>query len=72
MLSLKLTQSGVSDGFKMLVPLYVELTDGRVLRLGSATMIGNKTVEQQVPVGQLPVKRALINHYHDVLALEDR
>jgi aminopeptidase N len=72
LLRLKLTQSGVSDGFKMLVPLYVEMTDGRVVRLGSATMIGNKTIEQQVPLGNLPVKRALINHYYDVLSLEEK
>ena len=71
-LALKLTQSGVTDGFKMLVPLYVEMTDGRVLRLGSATMIGNKTIEQEIPLGQLPVKRALLNHHYDVLALEEK
>jgi hypothetical protein len=71
-LTLKLTQSGVSDGFKMLVPLYAELTDGRVVRLGSATIIGNSTVQQQVPLGQIPVKRALLNHNYDVLALEQK
>ena len=71
-LSLKLTQSWVSDGFKMLLPLYAELTDGRVVRLGSATMIGNRTIEQQVPLGQVPVKRALLNHCYDVLALEQK
>jgi hypothetical protein len=69
---LKLTQSGVSDGFRMLVPLYVEFQDGRVARLGSAKMTGNTTVEQEVPLGQLPVKRALINHYYDVLSIEAR
>jgi hypothetical protein len=71
-LKLKLTQSGVSDGFKMLVPLYAELTDGRIVRLGSATIIGNTTVEQKVPLGQIPVKRALMNHNYDVLALEQK
>jgi aminopeptidase N len=71
-LALKLTQSGVSDGFKMLVPLYAELTDGRIVRLGSATIIGNTTVEQQVPLGQVPVKRAILNHNYDVLALEQK
>ena len=70
LLSLKITQSGVHDGFKMPVPLYVELTDGRVVRLGSATMVGNKTIEQQVPLGNIPVKRALLNYYYDVLGLE--
>jgi hypothetical protein len=71
-LNVKLTQSGVSDGFKMPVPLYVELTDGRVVRLGSATMVGNRTIEQQVPLGNIPVKRALLNYYYDVLGLEER
>jgi hypothetical protein len=71
-LSLKLTQSNVSDGFKMLVPLYVELQDGRVMRLGSARMTGNQTIEQEIPLGQIPVKRALINHNYDVLSLEER
>jgi hypothetical protein len=69
---LKLTQSGVSDGFKMLVPMYAELTDGRVVRIGSATIIGNSTVQQQVPLGQTPVKRVVLNHYYDVLALEQK
>lgn len=71
-LSIKLTQSGVSDGFRMLVPLYIELQDGRVMRLGSARITGNNTVEQQVPLGQVPVKRALVNHYYDVLSVEER
>ncbi len=70
--NLKVTQSGVSDGFKMLLPLYVELQDGRVLRLGSAAMTGNKTIEQSVPLGQLAVKRVLLNHYYDVLSLEEK
>lgn len=69
---IKLIQSGVSDGFKMLVPIYVEFEDGRVMRLGSARMSGNTTVEQEVPLAQLPVKRALINYYYDVLNIENR
>jgi aminopeptidase N len=71
-LSLKLTQSNVSDGFKMLVPLYVELQDGRVVRLGNARMTGNQTIDQEIPLGQIPVKRAFINHNYDVLSLEER
>ena len=51
---------------------YAELTDGRIVRLGSATIIGNTTVEQKVPLGQVPVKRALMNHNYDVLALEQK
>jgi len=71
-LSLKLTQSNVSDGFKMLVPLYVELQDGRVVRLGNARMTGNQTIDQEIPLGQIQVKRAFINHNYDVLSLEER
>jgi hypothetical protein len=33
-LHLKLTQSGVSANFKMPVPIYLELTNGRIIRLG--------------------------------------
>ena len=71
-ISMKLTQSNVSDGFKMQVPLYVELQDGRMLRVGNAGMVGSSTIEQEIPLGQIPVKRLLINYYYDVLTLEDR
>ena len=71
-ITMKLTQSNVSDAFKMQVPLYVELQDGRVTRVGNAGMVGNSTVEQKIPIGQLPVKRLLINYYYDVLALEEK
>jgi aminopeptidase N len=71
-LSMKITQSNVNDGFVMLVPIYVEMQDGRVVRLGSATLRGNSSVEQDVPLGQLPVKRAMLNYYYDVLATEER
>jgi aminopeptidase N len=70
--SIKITQSGVSDGFMMLVPIYVELQDGRTVRLGSATMRGNSSVEQKVGLGQFPVKRVVLNHNYDVLALEGK
>ena len=69
-LSLKLTQSGVDDGFVMPVPVYAELQDGRILRLGSAVVRGNSTFEGEIPLGAMPVKRAMINYYYDVLALE--
>ena len=71
-ITMKLTQSNVSDAFKMQVPLYVELQDGRVARVGNAGMVGNSTVEQKIPVGQLPVKRLLINYYYDVLSIEEK
>jgi hypothetical protein len=65
----KLTQSGVNDSFRMLVPVYFELNDGRVVELGKIRAIGNTTVAQKVP---LPLtdkpKRALINYMNDILA----
>jgi len=53
----------------MLVPLYLELGDGRVVSLGSARMAGPGTIEQHVPLKGLKQrpKRALIAYYDDVL-----
>jgi hypothetical protein len=69
-LSMKLTQSGVSPEFRMLVPIYLELANGQIARLGSARPIGNITVEQKVPLKGVKEKprRAMINYYSDVLA----
>ncbi len=67
---LKLAQSGVDQNFKMLVPIYFEMNDGRLLTLGRARMLGNSSVEQTVPLKGLKEKpkRAVINYYNDVLA----
>lgn len=69
-MSMKLKQSGVSDRFRMLVPVYLELADGSIIRLGSASPDGNATVEQKVPLKGLKQqpKRAMINYFSDVLA----
>ena len=67
-LSGKITQSGVSDKFKMPVPVYVDYGKGWV-RLGAAFVVGNSTVE----LGNLKLpqaaKRAAICAQADVLAL---
>ena len=66
----KVTQSGVNDKFRMLVPIYLELADGRTVPLGRARLAGNSSVEQKVPlrgVKDAP-KRALLNYNYDVLA----
>jgi len=69
LLKLSVTQSGVSDRFKMLVPVYLDF-DGKITRLGEATVIGNSTTpEFKVMLPQKP-KRVLINAFHDVLAAE--
>jgi aminopeptidase N len=69
-LNMKLTQSGVNPEFRMLVPIYLELANGQVARLGSARPAGNMTVEQKVPLKgtKEKPKRAMINYYNDVLA----
>jgi hypothetical protein len=69
----KLTQSGVPDSFKMIVPIYLELTDGRNIRLGIVMMQGSSTTETTVPLGKppAPIKRAVIDYMHDVLAVEN-
>jgi hypothetical protein len=72
-LHVKLIQSGVSDKFKMLVPVYLELTDGKVIRLGSFTIIGSNTIDRTLQLGKLPapVKRVSINYYYDVLCIDN-
>jgi len=69
-MSFKVTQSGVDDKFRMLVPIYVEMADGKAFFLGRARMVGNTSVEQKVPLKgwKTPPRRALINYYDDVLA----
>jgi len=68
--NMKLTQSGVDDKFKMLVPIYLEMDDGRLFALGRAHVTGNSSVEDKVPLNGLKTKpkRAVLNYYDDVLA----
>ena len=70
MFGFKVTQSGVDDKFRMIVPVYLELTDGRTVNLGRARLVGNTSVEQKVPMKGLKdvPKRALVNYNDDVLA----
>jgi hypothetical protein len=71
----KLTQSNVSEDFRMLVPLYVETTDGRVIRLGGARLVGNRSIEQDFPLKGLQgkPKRMVAAYYDDVLGdIENR
>lgn len=71
-LSVKLTQSNVDGKFRMLVPLYLEMANGSVIRLGAARIEGNGTIEQQIPLGVMKdkPKRATINYYYDVLCTQ--
>ena len=69
----KLAQSGVRPNFKMLVPIYVEFTDGKTLRIGSIRITGSSTKEQTANLPKFPgkVKRVLINYNYDVLSTEN-
>jgi aminopeptidase N len=68
-LNIKVTQSNVDSNFKMLVPVYVELEDGKIVLLGRVRLIGTTPYEQKVPLGTPKVKprRAILNYYDDVL-----
>ncbi len=68
--NIKLSQSGVDENFRMLVPLYLEMSDGNMFFLGRARMKGTNTVEQHLTLKGLKTKprRAVANYYDDVLA----
>lgn len=64
----RITQSGVSDAFRMVVPLYVDYGKGWV-KLGAASLNGNSGVDlPPVPLPQAP-KRVAVCALNDVLAL---
>ncbi len=73
-LTYKITQSGVDNNFVMLVPMYLELNNGKVFLMGHAAMAGNTSAEGKIPLGQLKdaVKRASLSYYDDVLAIMDK
>jgi aminopeptidase N len=65
----KITQSKVDDSFRMVIPIYLELADGHIARLGTIPIVGNKTEEHEVPLKgltQVP-RRAMLNYNYDVL-----
>ena len=68
-LNMKITQSGVDDKFTMPVPLYLELSKDHIVRLGAASITGNRTIEQKIPLNGLKEKprRAMLNYFNDVL-----
>lgn len=64
----RITQSGVSDNFVMLVPVYLDMGKGW-FRLGHAAIKGNSTIELgNIKLPQAP-KRVALCAYKDVLAL---
>jgi len=61
----KLTQSGVSPGFKMIVPVFAELA-GQKVRVATMAMRGNSTRDVKVMLPEAP-NQILLNVNHDVL-----
>lgn len=65
--SAKIEQSGVSKDFVMLVPIYLDFGKGWIY-LGSATMVGNTSVDiNNVPL-PAPLKNATLAAFADILA----
>lgn len=58
LVTVNVTQSGVSDDFKMLVPIYADFGKGWT-RLGAAKITGNASVEIPIPLPQAPKKLTL-------------
>lgn len=68
-LSGRITQMGVSDDFRMLVPVYVDFGKGWQ-KIGAAPLVGNKSFDlPNIPLPQAP-KRVAIAAFNDVLALD--
>lgn len=68
-LVLTLTQGGVPEDFKMVVPIYLDFGD-RIVRLGTANITGNSsTPELKVKLPAKP-KRVLVDANRDILATE--
>lgn len=65
-LTMTVTQSGVSDDFRMLVPFYADFGKGWT-RLGAVKLVGNSSVEiPNIPMPQAP-KRVTLCALSDVL-----
>jgi hypothetical protein len=69
-LKVKVAQTNVDQNFRMIVPVYLELADGRIVRLGSTPMTGTTSFEQEIPLTGLKEtpKRAMLSYYYDVLS----
>ncbi len=67
---LKLTQSNVSKNFVMLVPLYMQLENGNIVRLANVTLHGDDVIDRTLNLGKLPSpgKQLLLNYNSDVLS----
>ena len=67
---LKLTQANVSKDFLMLVPIYLQLADGRTLRIVNIALQGDTTFDRTLKLGKLPAapRKMLLNYNADILS----
>jgi len=70
LLKLRVTQSEVSNSFKMTAPIYLETADRKIGRLGTLRLTGNSTESLELPLGFRP-RRVFLNAFEDVLATID-
>ena len=72
-MNLKITQSNVDDKFTMPVPIYLDLGNSKVVKLGSVRVKGNATVPVSLPLNGIreAPKRAMLNYNKDILCTED-
>jgi hypothetical protein len=66
----RLTQSGVSKDFTMLVPIYLDLGDNKIVYLGKVVMRGSGDLERTTNLGKISMmpKRMLVNYNYDILS----
>ena len=65
-----LTQSNVTDGFRMMVPIYVDFDGKGYSRLGSTFVAGNQTGRELTILLPKRPKKVAANQFNDVLAIE--
>lgn len=72
-INFKVEQSNVDPSFRMTIPIYIELAEGGIFRVGSVPLIGNNAIENQTVLRGLKnkPKRAMINYFHDVLCTQN-
>jgi hypothetical protein len=62
-----LRQTGVSEGFRMLVPIYLELDGDRLVRVGRVRCVGTGRVPLDVVLPVAKVRKVRVNAQLDVL-----
>src|SRR5262249_33127151 len=65
-----LAQANVGADVVMTVQVYLDVGEGRFIRLGSAKMKGTQTIEQHIPLKGLKdkPKRAMVAYFDDLMA----